>query len=101
VADALRAAGRPVPPLDTSTKCARVAEWCQDHATGTGQTFDAVLDALARGFASASGRTAKAGWPMGFLVANPGEYIRLAPSNPTLGGGETDEQLLADLRRTA
>jgi hypothetical protein len=101
VADALRAAGRPIPPLDTSAKCSRVAEWCQDHATATGATFADVLDSLARGFASASGRTAKAGWPMAFLVANPGEYIRLAPSNPALGGGETDDQLIADLRRQA
>lgn len=99
VSAALIAAGRPAPPLDTSSKCHRIAEWCGDHATATGSTFDDVLDRLARGFAAAAGKTAKAGWPIGYLAQNPGEYIRLAPSNPALGGGETDAELLADLRR--
>jgi len=101
VAEALRSAGRPAPPLDTSSKCQRIADWCNDHANATGRPVEDVIDTLARGFASAAGKTAKAGWPLGYLAQNPGEYIRLAPSNPMLGGGETDEELLADLRRTA
>lgn len=102
VTAALVAAGRPAPPLDTSSRCQRIADWCQDHARATGAPFDDVLDRLSRGFAAAAdAKTAKAGWPLAYLAQNPGQYITQAPSNPTLGGGETDAEMLASLRRTA
>jgi hypothetical protein len=71
--------------------------WCRDQAERDRSSVRIVAEKLAAGLL-AHRRASKQGHPLRWVLDNPGEFFALAPSNPLLGGGETDEQLLADLR---